>query len=80
MPNLYDHYLIEDHELVTETLTTLHETSIKVLTMSTSADFDKAPALEVQLHNALATLQALHQKKTQREEIERAESTRRHFF
>lgn len=77
---LYDHYLIEDHELLTETLNTLHEVSLKAIKAGTTANFEETPSLEIQLHTALATLQALHHKKTQREEIERAEPVRRHMF
>ncbi len=77
---LYDHYLIEDHELVTDTLHTLHQVTMEAITAGTAADFENVPALQLRLHTALTTLQALHHKKTQREEIERAEPIRRHMF
>lgn len=77
---LYDHYLIEDHELVTDTLHTLHELSLQAITAGTTAEFKDVPALQLRLHTALTTLQALHHKKTQRDEIERAEPIRRHMF
>jgi hypothetical protein len=80
MPKLYEHYLVEDHVLLSETLAEVHESCTQILDMTTKADFEQQPMLEVRLHTALEKLQALHYKKTQRAEIEQAESTRRHMF
>jgi hypothetical protein len=77
---LYEHYLPEDYELLTETLGTLHETCLKIIEIGTTADFEQQATLQIKLHTALTTLHALNHKKTQRAEIEQAESIRRHMF
>lgn len=77
---LKDHYLKEDHEMLTDHLEQLHKSFTKVLDCATEAEFSSQEAILQSINTSMNTLMALNAKKTQREEYEKAGYMRRHWF
>lgn len=77
---LKDHYLIEDHEMLTDNLEVLHKSFLKALDCATNAEFSSKETILQNINESMTMLMALNAKKIQRDEMHKAEYMRRNFF
>lgn len=77
---LKDHYLVEDYGMMADHLETLHKSFSKALDCATNAEFSSKESILQAVNDSMNILMALHAKKQQRDEIEKAGYKRRNWY
>ena len=77
---LKDHFLVEDFDLTIEHLEALQKTSLQIQQCAANADFIHMQQLRDQLDRSVKILEALSNKKLNREQMNVSETIRRSYF
>ncbi|MFA1819037.1 hypothetical protein ACDX78_02335 [Virgibacillus oceani] len=77
---LSDHYLLEDHEMMADMMEQLLRVTLQMQEDAAKADFTHNGDHLSRINAALKTLMALNAKKQRRDQFNKMEYERRHFF
>lgn len=69
--SLFNHYLPQDLDQITEHLENLHKATMGILNGAIKAEFASTKELQISIDHSLRILLALHNKKVKHDEFER---------